>query len=547
MPATLRCPRHRCRFRVALCLALLAGVLASAPLPARATLTLPAIFNNNAVFLRDTPIPVWGNAAPAEKITVTLSLLPSAPGTTPVSATTTADPDTGHWSVTLPAQPASHLPRTLTITGSATPAPLRLENILIGEVWLASGQSNMAWLVKDTTDARTTIDASANPNVRVYNLPRVIADAPLADAPGAWRVASPATTGWMSAVAYHFARKLHADLGVPVAVICASRGSTRIQSWIPLSVFNQNPAFADDRDQWRQDLTAWPQKKAGWEKKLDDWKSRAAAARSAGKPEPKRPQQPPGPGHYNQPAGYYNAMIAPVTKVPVRGFLWYQGEANARRAARYRETLPALITSWRETWGRGDLPFLIVQLAAYRAPGFAPDGLERAGLREAQALAVERLPATGLVVTLDVSGPESKEHPRDKRPVGERLARLAGSLAYGNDTLTVNGPTLAIATFDGPIARVTYQPGTAGGLRTTDNASPSAFLLAGPDHVFHPAEARIETETTILLTSPAVSAPIAVRYAFCNDPKVNLVNAAGLPAAPFRTDDWPLTATPDNQ
>jgi sialate O-acetylesterase len=346
----------------------------------------------------------------------------------------------------------------------------------------------------------------------------------------------------MSAVADHFARKLNADLGVPVAVICSSRGSTRIQSWIPVPVFESDPAFAHDREQWQKDLAEWPAKKPAWEKREADWKIRAAAAaRVAKKSEPKRPQRPSGPGHYNQPGSYYNAMISPVTKVPVRGFLWYQGEADARRAARYYKTLPALITSWREAWGRGDLPFLIVQLAAYRAPGFAPGGLERAGLREAQALAVEHLPATGLVVTLDVSGPESKEHPRDKRPVGERLARLAEALACGRCGLTVNGPTFTAVSFGDGTARISWRPGTANGLHTADAAPPSAFEIAGADRKFHPAGVRIENSTTIILASRDVPSPVAVRYAFRNDPRVNLINTEGLPAAPFRTDDWPLS------
>ncbi|MDR1283470.1 MAG: sialate O-acetylesterase [Opitutaceae bacterium] len=505
-------------------------------------ITLPQIFSPGVVLQRDTPIAIWGTAEPGEKITVRLT--PSA------TAAAAADPVTGYWRLALPAQPATNAthPRTLIITGTTSATPIRIPDVLVGEVWFASGQSNMEWIVKETDDAPAEIARSANPGIRIIRIQRAIADAPAANIEGKWAAASPAITGWMTAVGYYFAKKLSADLGgIPVGIINASRGSARIQPWIPAPAFDKTPAFAPDRAAWQRALAAHPAAKTAHDQKLAAWQAAADSARAARKTPPRRPEPPYGPGHYNQPSGLYNGMVAPLTPYAIRGILWYQGEANARQAAQYREALPALITSWREAWGNPRLPFLVVQLAPYRdiPRGFLPDGLERAALREAQALATRQLPRTGLVVTLDLGGPDSAEHPRNKRPVGERLARLAQPLAYARpppDNQPAAGPTLANVTYDGPVARVTWQPGTATGLRTTGTAAPAAFEIAGADRRFHPATARIENRTTIVLSSPDVPAPVAVRYAFCNDPRVNLVNSANLPAAPFRTDDWPLPA-----
>lgn len=509
-----------------------------------AAITLPQIFSPGAVLQRDVPIPVWGDAAPAENIMVQLLR-----GTSVIAAaTTTADSVTGRWKLVLPPQPAApaSAARILAVMGSATPAPVRIPDILIGEVWFASGQSNMEWIVKETDGASAEIARSANPDIRIMRIQRTIADGPASDITGKWLTASPSTTGWMTAVGYYFSKKLSADLGgIPVGVINASRGSARIQPWLPGSVFERASFLASDRASWQRALAGYPQAKAHYDLQLAAWQTESEAARQAGKSLPRRPEAPFGPGHYNQPSGLFNGMVAPLTPYAIRGILWYQGEANARQAVQYREALSALISSWRDEWKEPQLPFLVVQLAAYRNEriGFLPSGLERAALREAQSLAVQQNAKTGLVVTLDVSGPKSEEHPRNKRPVGERLARLAQTVAYNGpppDGLPVVGPTLASVRFDGSVARVIYQPGSAERLQTTDAKAPTAFEIAGEDRCFHPAVARIENLLEISLSSPAVPAPVAVRYAFCNDPQVNLVNAAKLPAAPFRTDIWPL-------
>lgn len=493
--------------RLLIPLALLGGLVPAL----HADVALPALFSDGMVLQRDVEIPVWGKARAGERVVVGLSGR---------GAETVADA-TGAWRVRLPAMPPGG-PHSLTVTGDNR---LVVSDVMIGEVWFASGQSNMEWIVRESDDAAAEIAAANHPRVRIFRVQRAVADAPSDDCEGKWLVASPQTAGWMTAVGYHFARTLSADLDVPVGVINASRGSARIIPFIPRPAIDGAAVFSEDLARWREAVGNHPGRRAAYEAKLAE-----AAASGARKPEP-----PYGPGHYNQPGGLYNGMVAPATPYAIRGFLWYQGEADARRAVQYGEAFPLLIRSWREAWGRGDLPFLFVQLAPYNAPqgGFPAEGTARAELREVQERTLA-LPATGMVVALDLGGPDSQEHPRAKRPVGERLARLAGSIAYGRGGV-VEGPRYRAHRIEGGVVRIAFQPGTAGGLAARGGGEITGFQVAGGDGVFHPASVRVEGET-VVVSSPVTPAPVAVRYAFANDPVCNLVNAAGLPAAPFRTD-----------
>lgn len=479
----------------------------------RADVRLPAFFSAGMVLQRDTEVPVWGWADPGERVSVELA---------GQKAAAVADAS-GNWSVKLPKLAAGG-PHTLVVAGANR---LAVGDVLIGEVWFASGQSNMEWILKETDDAAAEIAAAKHPRVRIFRVQRTVAAAPREDVEGKWIAASPDKAGWMSAVGYHFARKLSAELDVPVGVINASRGAAQIIPFIPEpAIAAAGDVFAEDLAKWRDALEKFPARKAAFDERV---------AKLA--PGERRPDEPYGPGHYNQPGGLFNGMHAAATRYAIRGFLWYQGEANARRPAQYEKAFPVLISSWRQAWGGGNLPFLFVQLAAYNVPksGFPPEGLDRALTREAQTKALA-LPHTGMVVTLDVSGPDSQEHPRNKRPVGERLAGLAAKIAYGRDVVA-DGPMFHAHRVDGASVRIAFQPGTAKGLVARDGAEIKGFFVAGADKGFHPAAAKVEGET-IRLSSPAVKAPVAARYAFSNDPVCNLVNSAGLPAAPFRTDDW---------
>ncbi len=495
---------------------LFALLLASAPLGDAAVTPAP-LFRDGAVLQRDKPLPVWGSAAPGERVTVSFA------GQTK-SATADAS---GRWSVTLDPLPASATPATLTLAGENT---VTLSDILVGEVWLASGQSNMEWPINHTYDRALDVAGSANPLIRHIKVTRRVADAP-ADTTtfdrSGWEAASPATTGQFSAVAYHFARDLHAVLGVPVGIVNSTWGGTRAEAWTDPDTLASSPGLAYIAKEWGDSLASYPERKAKFDADLAAWEQRKAAAEAAGQAfTERRPGVPWGPGHQATPSGLYNAMIAPLVPYAIRGAIWYQGESNAGKADRYHELFSALITGWRARFGQGDFPFYWVQLANY-APGGRASDTEWAFLREAQTRTLA-LPATGQAVTLDI-GDVRDIHPRTKKDVGRRLARLALARDFGLQVVD-RGPELASATREGAAYRLVFGEAHGGLIAPLNELS--GFELAGEDRVFHPAEAKIEGRDTVLLTSPAVPEPVAVRYAWRNAPVAGLFNREGLPAVP---------------
>jgi sialate O-acetylesterase len=478
------------------------------------------LFTDNAVLQRDKPIPVWGTADAGEKVSVTLG------GQT---RSTTAGPD-GKWRVDLPALPANAEPATLTIAGDNT---VTLSNILVGEVWIASGQSNMEWSLNNTFDKAIDVPASANfPLIRHIKIKKTVADAPASTAAierNSWEVASPSTTGNFSAVGYYFAKDVHELTGVPVGIIGSNWGGTPIESWIdPATYAAGGDAAAKATERWAKVIADYPANKARFDADLAAWKEEQAAAKAAGEPFTKQqPRGPAGPGHQNTPAGLNNAMIAPLVPYAIRGAIWYQGESNAGRPAEYAELFPAMITGWRAQFAQGDFPFYWVQLANYNNP----EGTGWAFLREAQTKTLA-LPATGQAVIIDI-GDRRDIHPRNKKDVGRRLARLALARDYGVN-LVDSGPIPMNAEYDGGGFRITFE--THGGLRAPLNEL-SGFELAGEDKVFHPATAKIDG-STVLVISAQVPEPVAIRYAWRDAPVAGLFNNEGLPAVPFRSDDW---------
>lgn len=502
----------------------------------RADVRLAAPFGSNAVIQRDKPIPVWGAADAGEKVTVQF-------GRRTASATTGAD---GRWRVTLDALPASDKPAELIITGKNQ---VVFTNILVGDVWLCGGQSNMEWNVARTDNAAAEIAAANHPGIRYIKIDRAIASAPAARATGIWRLCTPREIGPCSAVAYFFARDINRETGVPIGIIQSSWSGAMIESYMPPATLAA-PAFPNVAARWKQTLAAYPRNKekydadrAAWEKERD-----AAAEKNSPFKKP-APREPVGIGHRDEPSGIYNAMVAPLAPAGLRGFLWYQGEGNALRFDEYRELFATMITSWRATFAQGDLPFYWVQLPNYKAG--RGTARARAFLREAQDQTLA-LPNTGQAVTIDVGNPDD-EHPTNKQEVGRRLALIALTKQYGKSVAFEN-PRFVSARAEGSAMRVTLAH--ASGLALRGTAAP-AFEVAGADRVFRSATARIETKSggvTLLVSSPEVAAPVAVRYAWFNDPAANLHNAAGLPLTPFRSDDWEATDTsrtsttaPDNK
>ncbi|HVU22934.1 MAG TPA: sialate O-acetylesterase [Opitutus sp.] len=496
---------------------------------ARAELSLAPLFSEHAVLQCDQVVPVWGRAAPAAEVTVTF-------GGQSVSATADAD---GIWILCLPPQPASAAPAELIV--AAGRERLTVHDVVVGEVWLASGQSNMEMPVSRLADDEQKIAATDLPLVRQVKIERAVARTP-ADtvATGGWQPAAPATVGDFSAVAYFFARELQRKLGEPVGIINSTWGGTEIEAWMSARARASTSLAAALDARWQHALAEWPPERvARYAAEAGAWQKADEEAHAAHRKNPLPwPPPPATPDSPRAPGGLFNGMIAPLSPFAIRGIIWYQGESNTGRAAEYAELFAAMIHSWRETWGqggppappRGPLPFYFVQLPAFATAD--PRARDWAQLREAQAKALA-LPATGMAVAIDNPEPEDI-HPTRKQELGRRLALLARAHIYGVQ-VDASGPLFASAAREGAAMRVHFTH--AGNGLVAHDRPVQALELAGADRVFHPATARIAGDT-LLVSSPDVKEPVAVRYAFTNAPAANLYNGAGLPAAPFRSDDW---------
>lgn len=485
---------------------------------AHGEVTLAPLFTDHAVLQRDKMLPIWGQADPAEHVTVHFA------GQT-VSATAGTD---GRWLVFLEALQASSSPAELVVKGRNE---IRLSDVVVGDVWLCSGQSNMEFPVSRALNAEREIATAGNPLVRHFKIARAASETPLATAGGNWQVCSRETVGDFTAVGYFFARDLQPRLAVPVGLINSTWGGTQIECWMsPLSL-SQDPAFSSVAENWRRMLADYFPARARYEEALTAWKAGEAAAKARGaKFTTPAPVPPPADGPTHPPGSLFNAMINPVLPYAIRGTLWYQGESNWYNPAQYGDLFTSMIRSWRQYFGQGDLPFLWVQLPNFKSGDAA--GLTWARLREQQSKALA-LPQTGQAVTIDIGDPNDL-HPRNKQEVGRRLALIARAQVY-DVMVDASGPQFLDLTREGAALRVRFiHAGT--GLTARDRPLQS-FQIAGVDRKFFPATARIDRHS-VIVSAPQVSAPVAVRYAWSNSPDANLYNGAGLPAAPFRSDDW---------
>lgn len=492
-----------------------------------AEVKLASVFTDHAVLQREAAVPVWGTARRGEKVTITFR---------DQTLATKADA-AGRWRVDLAPMPANPYPAELVVVGSNT---ITLHDVLVGDVWLCSGQSNMEWPVRLADSAELETASAQFPLIRHFKVATQLAhDTPAATVQGSWTLCTPENAPHFTAVGYFFAREVHQDLGVPIGLLNVSWGGTPIESWLSPAMLAASPHADSVARAWAKTVAEYPKKKAAYDRQLADWEQRAAAAKAAGKPEPAdKPWRPAGPGLPEEPTVVWQGMVAPVVPYAVRGLLWYQGESNVGRDLEYRDLLPALIRGWREAWAAGattaaePFPVLFVQLPNYADNN--PAGTAWALLREAQASALSQ-PVTGMIVTLDL-GESANLHPTHKQEVGRRLALLARAEVYG-EGVDAFGPTYAEHTIlpDGTV-RVRFDHAEIG--LVARGADLLGFQLAGADRVFHPATAVIDGDT-VVLTCAEAKAPVAVRYAFANDPHdADLGNGAGLPAAPFRTDNW---------
>jgi sialate O-acetylesterase len=499
------------------------ALLLAAAAPALADVSLPPILSEHAVLQAGRPVPVWGRADPGERVRV------SARGRT---AEAVAGPD-GRWTATLPALDAGG-PFDLVVEGRNR---LVVPDVLAGEVWIASGQSNMAMAVAQCRDAEAEKAAADLAGIRFFTVPALASPDPVEEASGAWVVCSPAAVGAFSGAAYFFAREVHREAKVPVGILHASWGGTACEPWTPEEAVAAEPALKGLMDRWRKAIREYDpeEEEARYRKALERWKREAEEDRRAGRTPPRAPALPPHPRRNPQcPGSLWRGMVEPLLPYAVRGAIWYQGESNAGRAHQYRTLFPLMIRSWREARGDPGMPFLFVQLANFGrvAPSGGPSPW--AELREAQLLALRSVPGTGMAVAVDVGDP-ADIHPKDKQAVGRRLALWALAMVHGRE-VEPSGPLFREAKAEGARLRLLFDH--AAGLRTADGREPAGFAVAGPDGRFRPGRARVDGET-VLVSDPAGGRPAAVRYAWADAPDAaNLVNGAGLPASPFRTDAW---------
>ncbi|MEW6156186.1 MAG: sialate O-acetylesterase [Verrucomicrobiota bacterium] len=481
-----------------------------------AHLKLPALFTDHMVLQQGQPVPVWGWADAGEKVTVQFGKQ---------KVTTTAGPD-GKWMVRLKKLKASASPATLKVSGHDT---IEIQDVLVGEVWIASGQSNMEWALRITHEPQQAIANAANPHLRLFTVPKLKANEPMPDIKSSWVECNSQSVSNFSAVAYYFARDLQKALRVPVGIIHTSWGGSPAEVWMSRDVLEKNPDYKGAiLDTYAAAFAKYEQAKASFEKEQADLKAQ-------GKTSDKRPPGAP----YWKPTELYNGMIAPLIPYAIQGAIWYQGESNAGRAHQYRTLFPDMIRNWRRDWGQGDFTFLAVQLAPFTAIKDQPGDSDWAELREAQALATKVLPKVGMAVITDV-GDEKDIHPRKKEPVGARLALAARGIAYG-EKITYCGPCYRSMQIRGNQA-VLHFDHVGRGLEARGGEL-KGFAIAGADQKFVWAKAEIQGKT-VVVSSSEISNPVAVRFGWANYPVVNLWNLDGLPASPFRTDDFPMITAP---
>ena len=505
-------------------------LLAPVAAPARADVSLNNMFGDHMVLQQGIKNKVWGKADPGEAVTVTLGSQ---------THTTTAGTD-GSWHVFLDPVQEYGGPHALTVKGKNT---VTFTDVLIGEVWVCAGQSNMQWSVNSSNDADLEKAAATFPNIRLISVPQVGTQEPQWNFSGKWTACSPDTVGNFSAVGYFFGRQLHQTLGVPVGLINNAWGGSAAEAWVRRDKIAANEKLKAIHERWLKTESDFPAAKADYDKKMAEWKIEAEKAKAEGKPEPKQPGNPEGQMKGNsRPGNIHSGVLTPSIGYGIRGAIWYQGESNAGRAYQYRELFPFMIKSWREEWGLGDFPFYWVQLADFMGEKPEPADSAWAELREAQTMTMKALPHTGEAVIIDIG--EGKDiHPKNKQDVAKRLARWALAETYKRPGIAARSPLYKSMEKQGSKIVLSFDnvASTAGGWRPFDVAEPRGFTIAGADKKFVPAKASILPDGRIEVSSEAVAEPVAVRYAWADNPVCNMYSVSGLPLTPFRTDDFPGT------
>ncbi len=549
-------------FRRSLGLSLLAATLIY-PSPGRADVKMPGIFGDHMVLQQEMKIPVWGWADAGEEVTVTL-------GTDSAKATADAE---GNWRVDLKSLPTETKPLTLTVTGKNS---VKFDDVLIGEVWVCSGQSNMEFNTGRAHNAATEVPKATDEQLRLFHVHNKISQVPLKDVEGKWELCSPTSVAGFTAVGYFFGHELRSSLNRPVGLIESSWGGMPAQAYTSLSGLQKDPPFTGYITAFETVVKNTPKAKEEYPKLLAEynvtlkdwnetvgvaydatlkkWQADNDKAKAEGRPQLPKPNpttpKPKGPnppeGGPSTPTVLYNANIAPLIPYGIRGAIWYQGESNAGNGLEYRTLFPRMISDWREKWNEGDFPFLFVQLANYQAEQVQPAEVSGwALLREAQLMTLS-LPNTGMASAVDI-GNGKDIHPTNKMDVGLRLAQSAKKVAYKQEVVA-SGPLYDSMTIEGNKIRLIFKE-SGSGLQMgvppwlPDGSTPPAptelkgFAIAGADKKFVWAKATIDG-ATVVVTADEVTSPVSVRYDWGNNPAGNLYNKENLPASPFRTDNW---------
>ncbi|TDO71020.1 sialate O-acetylesterase [Flavobacterium chryseum] len=499
---------------------LLFSFILAAEFQLSAQIKLPALVSDNMVLQQNAKVNLWGWASPNEKISIQLEW-----SNTPIEITANAD---GNWKTTVDTPNGSDKKYTIALTATNK---IILNNILIGEVWLCSGQSNMFFPVGREEKTWKTgvknyeeeVKNASYPNIRFFTVALNAAQQPLEDVTGSWKVCTPENIKTFSAVAYFFGRDLYQKLDVPIGLISTSWGGTKAEAWTAQNILEEDVAFLPILQEDAKNEKVYQEKLEAYYLSLTN--ERIASAENAPKGQLKKPKKEANKTSYV----LYNAMLHPIVNYTIKGAIWYQGESNSGKAYLYRTLFPAMVKSWREEWKQGDFPFYYVQITPHKG--------QNAAIREAQLMSLKTIPNSGMVVTTDV-GDAQNIHPIDKQTVGHRLALIARAKTYGENKLVYSGPIYNQMKIKKQKVQLFFDYSESGLQQNGEVLK--EFEIAGSDQVFYPADAKIDGKT-VVVSSSQVKDPVAVRFAWKAVPEPNLFNKENLPASPFRTDDWEIS------
>jgi sialate O-acetylesterase len=485
----------------------------------------PSVIGDNMVLQQGMQLPIWGKADPCEEVKVKF-----------MSETwnTTADAN-GKWELKIGPYMAQKDGQDFIIEGKNT---IVFKNVMVGEVWVCSGQSNMEWQLKAADNWQQEVNEANFPKIRLFTVGKKVSYTPMESCSGSWKVCEPNMAKYFSAVGYFFGREIHKTVGVPVGLIHTSWGGTPAEAWTGREYLERDQNLQPILKRFDETVANYSEVKKKYDEAKVQYEASVARLKEENKTPPPPPQAPIGLNNPNSPTGLFNGMIRPIIPYGIRGAIWYQGESNAGRAYQYRTLFPAMIKCWREAWNEGDFPFYYVQLANFMAVKQEPGQSEWAELREAQLMTLAT-PNTGMAVIIDI-GEANNIHPKNKSDVGKRLAMWALAKTY-KKAIEYSGPLYKYMEVNGDKAIVHFD-NVAGGLMVSSkqadaNEPLKGFAIAGADKKFVWAEAKIDGDK-VVVRSDKVAEPVAVRYGWADNPVCNLYNKAGLPASPFRTDIW---------